>query len=149
MNTRVWYQTCSAILPTSYSHKDGCAPGLFYWCINPMCTPTSSFLWLYENWFHLNQQECSVIDGDWSGVEQKTHTCPHPGALHTKGRSSPISDNCSARKKEENFLNVRVNPKALADKLFTHPCTYTLKGDTLYMPPGAEVHKKTVSIISD
>lgn len=29
------------------------------------------------------------------------NTCPHPGAVHTKGRSSPISDKYSAKKSKD------------------------------------------------
>ncbi len=30
----------------------------------------------------------------------RTRTCPHPGAVHTKGRSSPISEKCSAKERK-------------------------------------------------
>lgn len=101
------------------------------------CGPTTSFLLLKRNWFHSCpsweiQTWCvSVIDGEWSGVvkntNKQTHTCPHPGALHTKGRSSPISDKCSERKRKKvNFLKVGVNVESFGYQiapmlLYLHP----------------------------
>lgn len=49
------------------------------------------------------------------------NTCPHPGAVHTKGRSSPIADKCSAKQRKEwcNFISF------LKKKIYAHVGNHT------------------------